>query len=244
MTIQAPFLTAEWRNLLMVNFEVDPGLLAPLLPYGTALDQHAGLTWVSLVGFQFRDTRVRGLRIPFHHSFEEVNLRFYVTRTVDGATRRGVVFIRELVPRRAIALLARALYNEPYRALPMRHAVAGNPPMVSYGWRAGRTGRAGWETLSAQAKGDASIPPEGSHRSFITEHYWGYTRQRDGGTIEYRVAHPRWSVWDAELTRVPDLAPVYGAEWARALSRPLTVLIAEGSSVEVFPGVRPGPRFP
>lgn len=240
MTIEAPFLSAEWRQLLMVNFEVESALLKPLVPRGTTLDPHEGITWVSLVAFQFLDTRVRGIRIPFHHSFEEVNLRFYVRRMVDRVTRRGVVFIRELVPRRAIAWFARVMYNEPYRCRAMRSSVTGMPPNVRYEWRAGRAGRAGerWETLAAKATGDASVPVEGTHRSFITEHYWGYTRQRDGGTIEYRVTHPRWRVWEAELTSVPDLEPVYGAEWSRALSRPLTVLIAEGSPVDVFRGVR------
>src|SRR5690242_13649205 len=116
-----PFLTAEWRDLVMLNYEVPQGLLEPLVPGGVELDHWNGTLYVSVVGFLFRDTRVLGLAIPGHRTFEEVNLRFYVRREVAGEERRGVVFIRELVPRRAIATVARLLYNEPYRAVAMRH---------------------------------------------------------------------------------------------------------------------------
>ena len=75
-----PFLTARWEHLAMLNFEIDPQRLAPLVPTGTELDFHEGRTFVSIVGFVFRDTRVRGWAIPRHRDFEELNLRFYVRR--------------------------------------------------------------------------------------------------------------------------------------------------------------------
>jgi uncharacterized protein YqjF (DUF2071 family) len=99
------FLTAEWRNLAMLNYEVDQSLLLPFVPSGTTLDQWEGKTYVSLVGFRFLKTRVLGLPVPFHTNFDEVNLRFYVRRRIAGDVRRGVVFIREIVPRWAIASL-------------------------------------------------------------------------------------------------------------------------------------------
>lgn len=37
---------------------------------------------------------------------ERAQLRFYVRRRVDGEWRRGVMFIKEIVPRRAIAAAA------------------------------------------------------------------------------------------------------------------------------------------
>lgn len=228
-----PFLTAAWRNLLMVNFAVPPALLRRLVPAGTELDSHDGTTFVSLVAFQFVDTLVRGVRIPFHHSFEELNLRFYVRRMVDGEIRRAVVFVREVVPRWAIAALARLVYNEPYLALPMRHSVTGDPPRVQYQWRH----RGSWLSVGATARGDLTVPSQEDHRAFITEHYWGYTRQRDGSTLEYRVTHPRWGVWAAELNELPDLGRFYGDEWA-GLTQPVSVLIADGSEVAVYPGAR------
>src|SRR5689334_2274538 len=104
-----PFLRAEWRDLVMLNYESPAGLLDPLVPAGVELDRWRGTLYVSVVGFLFRDTRVLGIPIPFHRTFEEVNLRFYVRRELDGDVRRGVVFVRELVPRRAIATVARLL---------------------------------------------------------------------------------------------------------------------------------------
>lgn len=218
----------------MVSFAVDPGRLAPLVPAGTELDTNDGACYVSLVAFRFVDTRVRGLRIPFHHTFEELNLRFYVRRTVGDEVRRAVVFIREVVPRRAIAAMARVLYNEPYIALPMRHRVDGDPPRVVYEWRL----QGAWHALGAAARGARTVPPPDDHRAFITEHYWGYTRQRDGGTLEYQVTHPRWGVWDATLGELPDLGSLYGPAWGDALGEPASVLIADGSAVSVFAGAR------
>src|SRR6188508_3046287 len=147
-----PFLTAEWRDLAMLNFVADPQVLQPLVPAGTELDFHRGETYLSVVGFMFLDTRVLGAPIPFHRNFEEVNLRFYVRRQTPEGWRRGVAFVRELVPRQAIALVARLFYNEPYSAFPMRHGIKREDDelAVEYRWR-----RAGaWERLAMHATGD------------------------------------------------------------------------------------------
>jgi uncharacterized protein len=234
-----PFLTAQWRSLAMLNYRVDPALLRPLVPRGTELDQWQERTYVSLVGFEFLDTRVLGLPIPFHRNFPEINLRFYVRRVVAGETRRGVVFIGELVPRTAITWLARALYNEPYRTVPMRHRVWGSGRSlrsVSYAWRtAGR-----WHGLTASTEGDPRPIAPGSEEEFITKHHWGYTRQRDGGTIEYRVEHDPWSVWKATRSALeggPELT--YGAAFGAILrAPPISAFIADGSAVAVYRGVR------
>src|ERR1051326_4593046 len=147
-----PFLTANWRYLAMLNFAIDPKILQPLVPVETEIDFHERQTFVSIVGFLFLDTRVIGLPIPLHRDFEEVNLRFYVRRKSANEWRRGVVFIRELVPRRAIALVARTFYGEPYLALPMRHALEHKDGRVfaEYQWRRGRR----WETLAMTATGE------------------------------------------------------------------------------------------
>ena len=100
------FLTAKWHDLIMVNYEVDPKLLEPRVPLGTELDLQDGKCFVSLVGFMFLDTRVMEFLVPFHVNFEEVNLRFYVKRETEDELRRGVVFIKEIVPKSAIAAVA------------------------------------------------------------------------------------------------------------------------------------------
>ena len=241
------FLTARWAHLLMASYAVPADVLQPLVPAGTRLDLWRGQALASVVGFRFLGTRVLGVPVPFHRDFEEVNLRFYVVREVDGDVRRGVVFVRENVPRTAIAAVARALYNEPYVALPMGHDVRerGVPPLVAYRWK--RNGR--WESLSAVLAGDPARPADGSQAAFITGHYWGYTAQRDGSTIEYRVEHVPWRVWEATDLRLDaDVAGLYGAAFAPALAAaPVSVLVAEGSPVSVRLGARirrGGPRAP
>jgi len=246
MARSRPFLTASWRNLAMVNYEVPAALLRPLVPRGTELDSWAGAALASVVGFRFLDTRVLGLPIPGHRDFDEVNLRFYVRgRGEDGSWRRAVVFVRELVPRRAIALAARWCYNEPYTAVRMRHdldmapAADGLPGRANYAWGLG--GR--WHQLEVRTAGAPIVPDPGSEARFITEHYWGYTVQRDGGTKEYQVEHPPWRVWRATAAQFDcDVAAVYGPALAECLGAPArSAFVAEGSGVTVYGGRRLDP---
>jgi len=256
------FLTAEWRHLAMLNFEVDPKVRLTLLPSGTELDQWQGRTFVSVVGFMFLNTRVFGVAIPWHRNFEEVNLRFYVRRKASDGWRRGVVFVKEIVPRAAIALAARVFYGENYVALPMGHRIddengygaAGraaeetidtlnpraqssapkNPKAVAYTWRfRGRENR-----LALTVGGDADQAPEGSEAEFITEHYWGYARRRDGLTMEYQVEHPRWRIASAITAELDcDVEGLYGSEFVEFLeTTPASAFLADGSEVTVFKG--------
>ncbi len=229
------FLTAEWRDLVLVNFEAPPSLLVPLVPRGTELDRHRGVVFVSLVGFRFLNTRVLGCRVPGHVDFDEVNLRFYVRREVDGEERRAVTFVKEVVPRRLIASLARAAYNEPYVALPMHSEVTTGDADASTRARYAWTSRAGDHHIEVLTRGEFRLPSPGSDEAFITEHYWGYTRQRDGGTIEYRVAHPTWRLRVAATASVEgEMAEFYGPEWREVLSAPpVSAYLAEGSRVAV-----------
>jgi len=215
----------------MFNYEVDPALLVPLVPRGTELDTWNGTTYASLVAFRFQGTRILGIPIPLHRDFEEANLRFYVRRQSRGGLRRGVVYIREIVSRRAVAALARWLYNEPYRALPMRSSVETTPHLsVQYSWQLSGA----WHSIAARTGQPLALPGDGSFEQFIAEHYWGYTRQTDGSTIEYHVTHPPWAVAPAESCRIDaDLTAVYGPAIAARLAKPASVFLANGSPVTV-----------
>jgi uncharacterized protein YqjF (DUF2071 family) len=239
MKRSAVFLTAEWRYLTMLNFEVDPGLLERHLPDGTQLDSWCGKTFVSAVGFRFVRTRVLGLPIPRHRHFDEVNLRFYVKREVDGVVRRGVVFIKEIVPRRIIAAVARGVYKENYISLPMRHRIrlpqtSEEIGEVAYAWRL----QTRWNSLSAEIDGLPTVPQAETEESFITEHYWGYSRRPDGSALEYEVEHPPWRVWRARSAVLDcDVAQLYGAEFEPFLgSAPSSAFVAEGSPIKVHRG--------
>lgn len=236
------FLSAQWRALAMFNWEIEPRLLEPYVPRGTELDFEAGRTYISLVGFVFRDTYLLGLPIPWHRDFEEVNLRFYVRREEAGVTKRAVCFIREIVQQWAIASVARWSFNEQYVCHQMRHrhagysCAAGSPHadelLVEYGWRCGGD----WLSLGVECSGRPEPLVAGSHEEFIAEHYWGYCSQRDGGTIEYRVEHPSWHVWRADRSRVsPGVADFYPREFRDVLRQPpTTAFLADGSAVRVY----------
>jgi uncharacterized protein len=221
----------------MLNYEVDPRLLDSYLPPGTALDSFEGRTYLSLVGFRFCAKLLGCLPVPFHANFDEVNLRFYVRRKVGNDDRRGVVFIAEVVPRRAIATTARLAYGENYMRLPMRHHIETQKPnrTVEYQWQVGHE----WCTLSAQTAGLPTQPQEGSLEQFITEHFWGYATQRTGGCVEYHVSHVPWQVWACEGGFEGETSTLYGGELAAVLQRkPDCAFVADGSSVIVFAGNR------
>ncbi len=232
-----PFLTAEWRYLVMLNYEIPRAVLEPLVPAHTVLDLFEGRALASIVGFRFLDTRLLGVPVPFHRDFDEVNLRFYVKRPMpDGSVRRGVVFVRELVPRRAIAVTARLCYNEPYSTVPMHSRVpprlVPSPGRLFYGW----FGNAQHQQVSVTAVGAPQPLVPDSEPAFIAEHYWGYTRQRDGRTVEYQVAHPSWRVWQgADPSFRADVRGLYGSAFEAPLAAPpCSMFVAEGSRVTVY----------
>ena len=224
----------------MLNFPIEPKALQKLTPKGTEIDDWEGTTYVSLVAFLFLETKVKGLAIPFHRDFEEINLRFYVRSRGPEGWRRGVVFVREVVPKQAIAFLARMLYNENYIACPTHSSVI-DPSgeiagCVEYGWRSNGQ----WLSIGAEFSGEPSLPKKNSMEEFITEHYWGYSTQRDGETVEYQVEHPQWKVWTVSETKLDgDVVGFYGQEFAPALqSLPSSAFVADGSPVTVRQGKR------
>jgi uncharacterized protein len=237
------FLSAEWRDLVMLNYEVDRALLEEYVPAGTVLDSFDGRTYVSLVAFQFRRTKLLGtLAVPFHANFDEVNLRFYVRRNGGNEDHRGVVFIAEIVPKRAVAKIARLAYGENYVCLPMRHCVNmnGETKTAEYEWKLDGA----WCKIYAHASGAAARAEEGSLEQFITEHYWGYSAQPNGDSLEYHVSHEPWNVWTSTAAGFEgDASGLYGLELGKVLRRrPDSAFITDGSPVMVSRGkrIRPG----
>lgn len=226
-----PFLTAQWRSLVMLTYEVDPTLIIDRVPAGTTLDFWHGKTYVSLIGFQFLNARVLGAPVPFHQDFEEVNLRFYVRRVVGEEVRPGVVFICEVVPRQVVGGMARLLYREPYIVVPMRSRVAVDPvPDARYEWEIG--GR--WHTLAARAGGVGAPAGPRTLDEFVAVRHWGYNGKAGSDTLEYRVDHPAWNLWTGRDVRLDaDLTALCGTDLARHLNEPASVLVADGSSVAI-----------
>ncbi len=227
------FLRAEWRKLAMANYEVDPKIILPHVPAGTEPDLWNGKCYLSLVGFLFKDTRLKGVKIPFHINFEEVNLRFYVKRITDEGERRGVVFIREIVSKPALTFVANTVYGEHYTTMPMRYHwdLTQGTLEVSYSWR--KKGR--WNSMLVKAENNAQPILPGSEEEFITEHYWGYAAINDRKTNEYEVTHPRWEHYPV-IDHTIDVAfgDCYGPEFDFLSSRkPDSVLLAEGSVITV-----------
>lgn len=229
------FLTAEWRKLAMVNYIIDKEILLPYLPQKTELDLWNNNCYVSLVGFRFQHVKLKGIAIPFHTNFEEVNLRFYVRYKSSGGWKRGVVFISEIVPKRAITFVANTLYGENYATMPMAHSWIENEDnlTVSYLWKKNT-----WNELKVTTSINPFIIARGSEEEFITEHYWGYAKLRNNGTNEYEVAHPKWEVYQTKdyLINV-DFESIYGKDFHfLQQEKPASVFVAEGSMVSIVAG--------
>lgn len=241
------FLTTRWSHLAMLNYEFEPSILQKLVPAGTELDLFAGKAYASMVGFLYHDTRVLGIPVPFHRSFPEVNLRFYVRYRGPEGWRRGVVFVKEIVPKRAIAWVARGLYEEPFVRMPMRYSISPRekgknvPGCAEFQWRLAGD----WQTLAVETQGDADFVLPGSEEEFITEHYWGYTARSDGSTSEYEVEHPSWRVWQVSACEFQcDVARLYGPEFEEPLNQaPSSAFLAEGSEVVVYQGSKLTPTI-
>jgi len=229
--IAKPFLTAEWRRLLLLQYDIDASLLEPHLPPGCVADTLDGRAFVSFVAFDFLNTRVMGVRWPGYVNFPEINLRAYVRH----GERRGVVFIREFVPQRLVAFLANTIYNEEYRAVPMssRCTESGGGVEVTHEIKLG--GR--FRRIKFSGHAPLVLPSEESTEHFFKEHEWGFGRSRRGTLITYRVQHPRWRVYGNPTYELDyDFAVAYGDAWAGLNGRtPHSVVLAEGSAVEVFP---------
>jgi uncharacterized protein YqjF (DUF2071 family) len=226
------FLKAKWQDLIMANYEIEPDLLRQYLPRGTELDFFEGKCYVSLVAFMFLDTRVLSVPVPFHINFEEVNLRFYIRRETTEEVRRGVVFIKEIVPRTAIAFIARAFYGEPYETWEMSHLQTERK--LSYLWSKGVC----QNSVTIEVGQNLGVPEENSHGEFIIEHYWGYTKRGGNRTDEYKVEHPKWELFEANNVLIDvDFGFTYGEQF-KFLSdtEPQSVLLAKGSEVSVYKG--------
>lgn len=227
------FLEAEWKNLALFNYEVDREGLEKYLPAGTEIDIWNNKCYVSLVGFMFKNTKVQGVKVPFHINFEEVNLRFYVKRFENGEWKRGVVFIKEIVPKSAITFIANTLYQEHYETQKMRHEIIEkeNTNTFIYQWKSADK----WNTIELETRNNLSEIEIDSEAEFITEHYFGYTKIDKETTFEYEVQHPRWEQLEVINHNINiDFKNTYGTDFEFLQNKkPTSVFLAEGSQITV-----------
>ena len=224
---------AEWKKLAIANYSVDPEILLPYLPYKTELDVWNNKHYLSLVGFRFINTKLKGIPIPFHRNFEEVNLRFYVRYKEASGWKRGVTFIREIVPKRALTFIANTVYKEKYVTMPTRHEweITQELIKVTYSWKCSRA----WNSFSLTADANPLEILPNSEEEFITEHYWGYTPINDKRCSEYGVEHPRWKTYNVRQYQINvDFGKVYNSSLSFLSSqKPDSVMLAEGSEVVI-----------
>jgi uncharacterized protein YqjF (DUF2071 family) len=225
------FLTARWENLVLVTYKVKPEVLGLFIPKGLEPDTINGDAFVSLVAFDFLDTKVKGIKIPFHVNFPEINLRAYVKH---GA-KRGVIFIREFVPRFFISLIANTVYNENYRSARMQSSIKKNGSIfLSHSMKFN-----GKEyNIGLQAENKPYMPAEGSTEHFFKEHEWGFGTNRAGKPLTYRVEHPFWEIYPVlKFEHNFDFGIIYGKKWESLNNdSPYNITFAKGSPIKVFSG--------
>ena len=230
---QQKLLVAEWRKLILANYEIDPAILKKYLPVGTELDAWENRSYVSLVGFMVLKTKLHGIRIPFHSNFPEVNLRFYVRYKSGNDWRRGVVFINEFVPKHAITFVANKLYKERFVTYPLKHKCEiDNKLMIGYYWKKDKQ----WNKLEVKADPALRELKPGSKEEFITERYWGYSSIDKNKTKEFQVQHPRWNIYPIEQYSIDsNFKTLYGNDFGSLNdTQPASVFLAEGSPATIF----------
>jgi len=226
-----PSLTARWSNLVLLTYEVDPALVEPWLPGGVEADLVGGRALVSLIAFDFLDTRIRGRRIPGFVDFPEINFRTYVR----GGDRLGVVAIRELVPSPLAAAVGRLRFNEPFRAAPIesRTVSMGDELLVEHRWKWKDQGYF-LRMTSDQTSVPAAAEAPAHH---LLGRRWAYGRSRRGEPKVLRIEHPEWALRRVRtLDFDVDYAALYGPEWAVLNGKqPASTHLAVGSAVSIFP---------
>jgi uncharacterized protein len=229
----AVFLKANWGNIIMANYEIDPKILLPFMPKGVELDLFNGKCYVSLVGFMFKNTKLFNIPIPYFGTFEEINLRFYVVRKEGNQLKRGVVFINETIPYPIVAWMANKLYKEHYTVVPTKHktSIENKIQKVKFEWLLNKK----WNSIYVEAKAESSAMKINSLESFIYEHYYGYTKVSDSKTEEYKLQHPSWKTSEVIDYNIDcDFEDMYGKSFSVLnQTKPEAVFIAEGSSVAV-----------
>lgn len=228
------FLTTEWRNLALANYEVDPSILKPYLPAGTELDINGGKCFVTLIGFVFANLRIAGLKIPAFQKFEEVNVRFYVKHTSGNEERPGVVFLREMANRHLLTLFANSVFFENYRTVSMKHDIITGSEFLhtAYSWKMDQL----WQTFSVESGKEPKPVDEGSEEDYIIHRYFAYSAIDDNRTIEHRISHPRWNIYPVKNVDVKaDFGWIINDDF-RFLNQqqPYSVLLADGSPVEAL----------
>ncbi|MBA3680468.1 MAG: DUF2071 domain-containing protein [Bacteroidetes bacterium] len=229
------FLKAEWRKLILVNYKIDKAVLKRYMPSHVEMDEWNDTCYISLVGFMFLNTSIKGLKIPLHVNFEEINLRFYVKHKENGVYKRGVIFIKEIVPKYAITLVANTFYKEKYQTFRTGHKwkVVEADQEIMYEFKKDK-----WHTMSVVAGKEKQPILFGSEEEFITEHYWGYTKINESKTIEYAVEHPRWEMYPVSSYKIDvNFKDVYGDDFAfLEKEKPVSVMLAEGSEIIIRSG--------
>jgi uncharacterized protein YqjF (DUF2071 family) len=227
------FLKAQWENIIMANYEIDPEILLPYLPKGVELDLYKGKAYASLVGFKLKKTKLFNVLIPWFGTFEEINLRFYVVRKEGNKLKRGVVFINETIPYPIVAWMANKLYKEHYTVVPTKHEISKekNNQKVKFEWLLNKK----WNSIYVEAGTETKVMKNQTLEKFIYEHYYGYTKIDEYSSEEYKLQHPSWMVNEVIDYKIDcDFGAMYGESFSVLNhSKPEAVFIAEGSSVGI-----------
>lgn len=221
----------------MLNFEIAPDVLQPHVPQGLELDLWQGKAFVTVVGLNFVTNKVFGMHLPLLPSFEQVNLRLYVRKIAKENTRRGVVFIKEIVPMFVVSAVARLFFKQEYRVHPMGHKFEGasdgatQEKVIEYSWQHSNK----WEKMVARSKGNFELPSKGSKEEFVVERYRGYVSHRNK-IKEFQVEHPPWKIQQVYAASLDcDVGRLYGPEFIDFLQRkPDFAFVAEGGLSSLY----------
>lgn len=224
-------LSGQWRKLIMANYSVPSSILKKYIPHGTKLSLFNGQCYATIAGFMFLDAKIKKLKIPFNHNFEEINFRFYVENADPAAApQKGVVFIKEIINRPLIGIAARLIGGERYTIHPTRHVyeTQKNNLLISYHWK-----QEEWFRLQVKAENRHYPFSAGSEEEFILRNHYGYTKNSNESTSKFFVEYPEWVIYPIQKYKINvDFGSLYGVEFSFLNQKvPHSVYLAEGSDI-------------
>lgn len=211
-----------WTDLTFLHWPVDPDTVAHLFPPGTRPDVFLhGLTYVALVPFLLRHTRVGGaLPLPYFGTFAETNVRLY---SVDDAGRHGVVFPSLETQRLAVVPVTRIGFGVPYSWARMR--VARSARCISY-VSARRWPHGGLRSRVTVSLDSPPGPTQPTPLEVWLTARWGAHTRKAGRTWWLPNEHATWPLQSAEIVELED--DLVSAAGIRLAGPPLRALFSPG----------------
>ena len=234
-----PIFKCEWRDVVALNFDVDPRLLQPLIPPGLRIDQFNDHTLITMMAKNVREFRPYGRSLTLFRSIDEIDLRTYVSWDVDGVTHRGHYKLKNLVSNKMASRVFKFLTGQEQMLVNKKRHTSGFEearrdalPAADYSWSMEDSK----SQFKVKARNAAKKGAENSKEQFVLSQRNRFV-QTSKGTLCFPIRQAPWLVWTASSGSFDcDDELLLGKDFRRYFSRPKFALLSRGGEVTVSKG--------